>query len=98
MDTITKNVSEEAVCGEQAIVLSNPVQRAIEEMVRRGHVIPRATVLLSPSCPERAEIDEFIGGLEVVYCPTATRFSLGRCQWHLAREFEAFLYKSEDVI
>jgi len=54
--------------------------------------------LLSPSCPERAEIDEFIGGLEVVYCPTATRFSLGRCQWHLAREFEAFLYKSEDVI
>lgn len=98
MDIIAESLLEKAACGERVVVLSNPVQQVLEEMVRRGHVIPQTTVLLSPSCPEKAEIDEFIGGLEVVYCPTATRFSLGRCQWHLAREFEASLYKSEDVI
>lgn len=73
----------------------NKIASALEEMRKRGYTIPKTTKLLSPSDPEKAEIEPFVDGLEVVYCPTAARFALARCQWSLAREFENFLYERE---
>ena len=69
----------------------NEIVNAPKEMKRRGHVIPSSAKLLSRSDPEKAEIDTYVEGLEVVYCPTAVRFSLARCNWSLAREFEIYL-------
>jgi hypothetical protein len=67
------------------------VADAIKEMKRRGHTVPSSTMLLSRSDPEKGEIDAVVEGLEVVYCATAVRFSLARCDWSLAREFEVYL-------